>query len=350
MSMRSTMQPASLIPKGVATLLPEAVRARREIEKKIFSVFFRARYAEVITPMFEYLDTFLPTSGEELLQRAYKFVDRATGRIMVLRPDVTPQIARMAATLLGEREKPLRLCYGAALFRHEEEHAGRERETFQMGGELIGASDAAADVEIITLAIDILKALRLGSFKIVLGQIAFIRGVLKPFVSQPLLFRRILSCVAKKETARLTTLLNEAGVRTPLKKQVLALPGLYGEAAIQKEAASLTKDPLCHAALQRLNEVVTLLMQKGYEQHLFIDLGEVRGFDYYTGITFEIVADGVGVELGGGGRYDHLLEKFGAASPCIGFALHIERIQQAMEARAAIKGRRSRPAPTQTKR
>ena len=118
MQILSTTRPKTLIPKGVATFLPEAVRLRREIEKKIFSVFFRAHYQEVITPLFEYLDTFSRTSGEELLHRAIKFVDRSTGRIMVLRPDVTPQIARMVATLLSDLTKPVRLCYFANLFRH----------------------------------------------------------------------------------------------------------------------------------------------------------------------------------------------------------------------------------------
>ena len=332
MPMRSSTPPKTLIPKGVATFLPEGVRLRRSIERKIFSVFFRDGYEEVITPMFEYLDTFSKTTGEALLQSAYKFVDRSTGRIMVLRPDVTPQIARMASTLLKTRERPLRLCYSANLFRHEEEHAGHEREIFQMGGELIGHSDAQSDAEIITLAIDMLRKLNIKSFKVVLGQIAFTKGVLQPFASTPRLYQQILDSVSKKDTSRLTALLK--GTRSKYKEQVLVLPNLYGGDTVLKTAASVAQASVCQAALQRLSEVYSILTRKGFQKHLFIDLGEVRGFDYYTGTTFEIFADSVGAELGGGGRYDHLLEKFGTPSPSIGFALYIERVQQAMEARS----------------
>ena len=250
---------------------------------------------------------------------------------MVLRPDITPQIARMAATLLKTRERPLKLCYSANLFLHEEEHAGHERETFQMGGELIGPCNLAADADLITMAIEMLKKLKIKSFKVVLGQIAFTKGVLQPFVAYPELYRQILDCVSKKETSRLTVLLKEARVADKIKKQVLALPNLYGEEDVQKRAASVTDSPVCQAALQQLSEVYGLLKQRGFQKQLFIDLGSVRRFDYYTGTTFEIFADSVGVALGGGGRCDHLLEKFGAPSPSIGFAFHIERVQQAMD-------------------
>ncbi len=335
MRIQPTTKPKTLIPKGVATHLPEAVQRRRAIEQDIFSVFFKAGYQEVITPLFEYLDTYALTSGEDLLQRAYKFVDRATGRIMVLRPDVTPQIARMAATLLGQRERPLRLCYSANLFRHEEEHAGQEREVFQMGAELIGLGQTQGDVEMITLAIETLRALKIKSFKIVLGQIAFTRGMLAPFQEKPILFRQIQSCVSRKETSRLETLLKEAKAGSKLKKQVLALPGLFGGEAVLKKAASITEEPPCQAALKQLSEVYHLLTKnKGVAEHLLIDLGEVRGFDYYTGTLFEIFADSVGVELGGGGRYDHLSGKFGATDPSIGFALNIERVERVKEQRS----------------
>jgi ATP phosphoribosyltransferase regulatory subunit len=321
----------TLIPKGVAAFLPEGVRLRRSVERNIFSVFFREGYEEVITPMFEYIDTFSKTSGEELLQRAYKFVERSTGRIMVLRPDVTPQIARMAATLLRTSERPLRLCYSANLFLHEEENAGYERETFQMGGELIGPETVEADAEVIILAIEMLKKVKIKSFKVVLGQIAFTRGILKPVSSRPDLYRKILGCLSMKDQSRLAVLLKETHISAAFKKQVLALPNLYGEGEeVQKRAASITDSTACQSALQRLSELHALLTRKGFEKYLFIDLSEVRRFDYYTGTTFEIFADSVGVALGGGGRCDHLLEKFGAPSPSIGFALHIERVQQAM--------------------
>jgi ATP phosphoribosyltransferase regulatory subunit len=320
-----------MIPKGVATFLPEGTSRRRAIEGKILSIFSQWGYQEVITPIFEYLDVFSLGVGEELLNRAYKFVDRATGRIMVLRPDVTPQIARIAATLLNGQPLPLRLCYSANVFRHEEEHAGREREIFQIGGELIGASEAESDAEMITLAIEILQKLGLKSFKIALGQMAFTRGVLRSFEPSPDLFKKVLQSVAKKEASQLEALLKEAKVGLKMRKQVLSLLNLFGGEEVFKQAAALADAPSCRAGLKRLKEVYAILKRAGYQEHLLVDLGEVRGFDYYTGTIFEVFTEGVGSELGGGGRYDHLLEKFGAPSASTGFAVHIERIQWALE-------------------
>lgn len=324
-------KPRTMIPKGVATFLPEGTSRRREIERKILSLFSRWGYQEVITPIFEYLDVFSLGVGEELLNRAYKFVDRATGRMMVLRPDVTPQIARIAATLLNDQPLPIRLCYSANVFRHEEEHAGREREIHQIGGELIGPSNAEADAETISLAIEILQKLELKSFKIALGQMAFTRGILQPFESSPAAFKRILGAVAKKDASLLEALLKEEKVGPKTRKQVLSLLDLFGGEEVFAAAKPLAVSPACKAGLRRLREVYEILKQAGHREFLLIDLGEVRGFDYYTGTIFEIFAEGAGSELGGGGRYDHLLEKFGAPSSSTGFALHLERIQWALE-------------------
>jgi len=297
----------------------------------MLSSFRRWGYREVIPPIFEYLDVFSLGVGEEKLDGAYKIVDRATGRIMLLRPDVTPQIARMAATLMHDQPRPLRLCYSANVFRHEEEHAGRERELFQIGGELIGPSDAEADAEMICLTIEILKHLGLKEFKVSIGQMSYTRGLLNPFVSSPPFFRRILHAIAKKEASTLAQELREQGVDSKNCRQILSLLDLFGGEEVFEKAAALTDHDFCLSGLQRLREVYAILKSAGYQEHILIDLGEVRGLDYYTGTIFEVVAEGMGLELGGGGRYDHLLEKFGQPSASTGFALYIERIQMALE-------------------
>lgn len=327
----------TMIPKGVATLLREGTFRRREIEKEILSSFYRWGYQEVIPPIFEYLDIFSLGVGEERLDSAYKFVDRATGRIMVLRPDVTPQVARIAATLLKDQPRPLRLCYSANVFRHQEEHAGRERELFQIGGELIGPSDAEADAEMIALSIEILVRLGLRSFRITIGQMDFTRGMLNPFISSPASFRKILHYVSQKEASQLEKLLKEIDVDSKTRRRVLSLLDLLGGEALLKQAATLSDHPSCRKGLKRLREIYAILSASGYKDYLLIDLGEVRGFDYYTGTIFEIFADGIGSELGGGGRYNHLLEKYGAASASTGFALYIERIQSVLDRTRADK-------------
>lgn len=323
-------KPKTMIPKGVATFLPEGTLRRRTIERDILSAFERRGYQELTPPIFEYLDVFSLGVGEEILDSAYKFVDRATGRIMVLRPDVTPQIARIASTLLIDQPRPLRLCYSANVFRHQEEYAGREREIFQIGGELIGPCDAEADAEMISLTIEILQKLGLKNFRITLGQMAFTQGILRRFEANPSFFKKVLHCVSKKEASQLESLLKEEALDEKTRLEVLSLLDLFGGEEVLARAADLTDDPACRSGLDRLQSVYDRLKAAGYREYLLIDLGEVRGFDYYTGTIFEIFSDGIGSELGGGGRYDRLLEKFGAASASTGFALYIERIQAAL--------------------
>jgi len=321
----------SLIPKGVAIRLPEEAARRRATERKSLALFERRGYQEIITPTFEYLDVFSLGTADTHLDHAYKFVDRATGRMMMLRPDVTPQIARTAATLLHDRPRPLRLCYSANVFRHAEAHEGREREIFQIGTELIGAPGIDADVEAIALAIDLLRTLGLSSFKVVLGQMAFTRGVLAPFAVMPEAFEKILDAVAKKKAATLDAALRLPGIDATLRQAVLSLPHLYGGREVLKTAKPFATQSACRAGLSRLCAVYEKLVERGDEARLGIDLGETRGFNYYTGVVFEIFAGGVGSALGGGGRYDGLLEKFGHPAPAIGFAVDVERLQMALD-------------------
>ena len=325
-------KPKTLIPKGMATFLPEGTARRRAIERKILSLFSKRGYQEIITPAFEYLDVFALGTGDALLDRAYKFVDRATGRMMVLRPDATPQIARMAATLLCDRPHPLRLCYATPVFRHEEEHAGREREIFQIGAELIGASGPAADAEMIHLAMDVLRALGLTSFKVALGQMAFTRGVLSELEKTPNIWKKALRGVAKKEAALLADDLQAQGCDPALRQRVLSLLDLLGGKEVLERARALTDAPDCAVALAHLKAVYARLARRDDRDAVLIDLGEVRGFDYYTGCVFEFFAEGVGAALGGGGRYDRLVEKFGAPAPAVGFAFDVERLQTAQDA------------------
>ena len=320
----------SLIPKGVTLLLPEAAARRRAIERKSLGLFEQRGYQEIITPTFEYPDVFSLGAADTDPDPAYPFVDRSTGRMMILRPDVTPQIARTAATLLRDRPRPLRLCYSANVFRHVEAYAGDEREIFQIGAELIGAPGADADVEAIALVIDLLRTLGLSSFKVVLGQMAFTRGVLAPFAAMPESFEKILDAVAKKEAAALDAALHLPEIDAALRQAVLSLPHLYGGREALKVAKPFATQPACRAGLSRLCAVYEKLVERGDDAQLGIDLGEVRGFDYYTGVVFEIFAEGVGSALGGGGRYDGLLEKFGHAAPAIGFAVDVERLQTAL--------------------
>lgn len=320
-----------MLPKGMATFLPEAAVHKRQIEEMVFSVFLTWGYREVIPPIFEYLDVIGLGMGEDLLEKGYKVVDRANGRLMLLRPDITPQIARMAAMLMSDVPKPLRLCYRANVFRHEEEHAGRARELFQIGGELIGLDGPEADAEVMTIAIEALRKIGLVDFKIALGQVEFFRGLMNGMGLASDLQKQIHRTVVRKDRSKLIQVLTEANLSEQKVRQITSILDLFGQEEVIEQAWGLATFPACRSALSRLREVYRTLISAGWKEHLLIDLAEIRGFDYYTGIIFEVFAKDMGVPLGRGGRYDSLIEKFGAPCPSTGFAFDAEQLQWAWQ-------------------
>ncbi len=320
---RAKQHPRAMSPVGVASLLPERARLQRQLEQRAIDHFTRAGYQEVIPPLVEYLDVIAPVLGGGLVERAYTFADRATGRLMVLRPDVTPQIARMVAQLLADQRGPLRFCYRATVFRHEEAHAGREREVMQVGVELIGPSDAAADAEMITLALSALKALGIDGVRVALGHPGVFEGLLEGTDAPEPVVRELRDALARRDRAELTALARKA-LSSKQAGQMESLLDSIGQLDVLTEAGRrfrADKDGKTAGAIQRLSDIYQCVDKAGYGSSVLIDLGEVRGLDYYTGMVFDLFVPGIGYEVGGGGRYDQLIGRFGVDRPSTGFAL-----------------------------
>jgi ATP phosphoribosyltransferase regulatory subunit len=311
----------------MATILPEAARHVRRLEAELLEYCSRFGYDEIILPTFEYLDVLAPGLEPTLLENSYKIVDRTTGRILLLRPDVTAQIARTVAMGMAGTHVPLRLSYRATVFRYEPEHAGRDREIFQVGAELIGADDASADCEIIMLLIECLRQVGLGSFKVSLGHVGFFKGLLVRAGLSLEGQKRAEQAAARKDVPRLGEILSEEQVTKRSAHRILEALELCGQAEVLSKGRTLAKGerPLVEA-LDRLANVYRLLCASGFQEAVVLDLGEFRGFDYYDGIVFDVFTDGIGVELGGGGRYDHLIGRFGRNLPSTGFALSVDRL------------------------
>ena len=316
----------SLVPVGMATILPEAARHVRHLETELLAYFDRFGYDEIILPTFEYLDVLAPGLEPTLLENSYKIVDRTSGRILLLRPDVTAQIARTVAMGMVGAHFPLRLSYRATVFRYEPEHAGRDREIFQVGAELIGADDPSADTEIIMLLIECLRQIGLRSFKISLGHVGFFKGLLIRAGLSTEGRKRAEHAAARKDIPRLREILLKERVAKRSAHGILEALELCGQADVLSKGRALAKDerPLVKA-LERLTNVYQQLCATGFQEDVLLDLGEFRGFDYYDGIVFDVFTDGIGVELGGGGRYDHLIGRFGQNLPSTGFALSVDR-------------------------
>lgn len=320
-----------MTPKGVSAFLPEATAQKRHVEEVIFSVFKQWGYREVIPPLFEYLDVIASGLSEGLIEKGYKFVDRSDGRVMLLRPDVTPQIARMVAMQMSDRAMPLRLCYRANVFRHEEEHAGRAREMFQIGGELVGINSPEADAEVILIAIESLAALGLTDFSVTVSHSEFFRGYLDSLDLPPEIKRQIQSAVGRKDVAQIRSVVKAGRISKSAADALIAMPMLFGGPEAIGKAERLTRAPGCRRALKRLREVMKIIAGTGWKDCLVVDLAEMRGFEYYTGTVFEIFVKNLGFAVGRGGRYDHLVGRFGPALPSTGFAFDIENVQSAWQ-------------------
>jgi len=209
LKLRSSSRPApsarerSLVPIGMATILPHAAKQVRRLEREFLGEVGRWGYEEIILPTLEYLDVLAPGLEAELVEKSYKLADRTTGRMLLLRPDATAQIARTVGMGLTGSMLPLRLSYRTSVFRYQPEHAGRDREIFQVGAELIGVDDGAGDSEIISLLIECLRAIGLHSFTVSVGHVGFSKGLLVRAGLSPQGQKRAEQAVARKDLPKL---------------------------------------------------------------------------------------------------------------------------------------------------
>lgn len=322
----------SLVPAGMATILPRAAKQVRRIEFELLQRLSSWGYEEIILPTFEYLDVLAPGLEAESLETCYQFVDRTSGRTLLLRPDATAQVARTIAMGLTGDAFPQRLSYRTSVFRYEPEHAGRGREIFQIGAELIGLDDVGADCEVVTLLIECLESLGLMTFTIALGHVGFIKGLLQRSGLSAQGQKRAEQAAARKDLPRLEEVLSSERIAKSIARTIREAPELTGRAEVLDRGGVLAgDDPVLRVSLERLSQLYHLLCAAGHRERLLLDLGEFRGFDYYDGVVFDVFAPGVGSELGGGGRYDHLMGRFGRDFPSTGFALDVDRLFRAVD-------------------
>jgi len=319
------------LPKGAKLYLPEEAAQKRVVEERLLGVFRRWGYREVVTPAYEYFDVLARGTDHDLQERMFKMVDRESGRLLALRADITPQIARIVATRMRDEPKPLRLAYVSNVFRYDEPHVGRYREFYQAGVELVGLPNPEGDAEMIAMTVEGLQALGLEQFQIDVGQTEFFRGILEDVAADEPTARALRSALAHKDQSALERLVGELRAPAAVTELLLALPALYGRGDVLDRAERLVKNARSEAALRNLAEVYRLLRAYGLADSVLLDLGEVRGFDYYSGVHFEAYVSGLGASLVGGGRYDQMLSRFGYDCPATGFAFEVGRALLAMD-------------------
>jgi len=312
------------LPRGVSDRFYEAARQRRALEEQLAELFRRWGYREFIPPMFEYAET-LSTEANQLESEMYRFVDR-DGQTLALRPDMTIPTARLAGSKLYDQPFPQRFFYRGSVFRYAEPQAGRQREFTQAGIELIGAAGAAADGESIILALEALRTAGLRHFRLTLGQMAFIHGLLAELELAPPEEQALLDAIDRKSQPNLLAILGELRLTAAQRRAVQTLPTLTGEENVLARAEKIALNKQMRRAVENLAEIEAVLDGYQVKEAVSLDLAEVRGRKYYTGITFECFAEGFGDKIGSGGRYDHLVERFGPARPAVGFALNVDSL------------------------
>lgn len=326
-----TRAPAQ-VPPGVQCFYGEEARRRRAIEERVVAVFEGWDYEEIIPPLFDYADVF----GGELQARTYSFVGR-DGSLLALRPDFTSLLAKIAAGRLAQRPAPLRLYYSGEVLRYEPPRAGRQNELYQMGLELLGGQRAAADAEVLAIAAECLEAAGVSDFVLTLGHVGVFAGLTAGLGLDETALELLRERVESKSAEGVGEALAAAGVPEEARAPLVALTGLAGDAAVLAEARLLClRVPQALAALDELAATVQALEAAGLARHVTLDLGEVRGFDYYTGLVFRAYAADLGFEVGAGGRYDQLLARFGRPLPAIGFMLGLDRLALLLERRGAL--------------
>ena len=320
------------LPRGARIYLPDEAARKRHVERRLLGVFQRWGYREIVTPTFEYADVLAAGTDVAMLENMFKLVDRETGRMLALRADITPQIARVVATRLREEPKPLRLSYVTNVFRYEEPRVSHYRELYQAGVELIGLSKPEAEVEIVAMAIEGFRALGLDGFQLDLGHPDFFRGLLEEVKTDPDHQHALREALARKDVSALEQVVGEIAPPAHVGDALCALPALFGHAAVLEQAAGHARNERSARALANLTEVYRLLTIYGLADSVLLDLGGVRGFDYYSGTHFEAYVAGFGASVAGGGRYDHMLGRFGYECPAVGFAFDVARLLAVMGA------------------
>lgn len=321
--MNGTSHSLVQVPPGVQCFVGEEARQRRAIEERVLAVFEGWDYEEIIPPLFDYADAF---AEPVLSPKTYSFVGR-DGSLLALRPDFTSLLAKIAAGRLARRPAPLRLYYSGEVLRYEPPKAGRQSELYQMGLEHLGGDRRAADAEVLAIAAECLERLGVDGFVLALGHVGVFAGLTAsaelPAASLEVLRDRVIA----KDAGGVRTLLAAHGVEARTAEALVRLTSLAGDAGVLEEAerALAFCAPACEA-VRELRRTVAALAAGGLAPHLGVDLGDLRGLGYYTGLLFRAYAPGLGFEVGSGGRYDTLLARFGRAMPALGFMLGLDRL------------------------
>ncbi len=316
------------LPMGVQDVLPDECELLNAVREKLQSRFALGGFRPVLSGALEYFDTYSQIASSVPQERMFKLTD-TDGKLLVLRPDATLAIARIAATKLSG--EPARLCYFADKWDLQNAGGISSREIYQAGVECLGEEGALSDAQAIAFAIECMKETGLCGFVVDIGHVGYFKGLLEECGLSEEDAESVRRFINAKDGFNAERVLRSAGVKEDTLNTVLALPTLFGGAEVLDRAETLTENAVARGAIAHLKKVYAILKGMGYDDCLCFDLGTVRRLSYYTGIVFSGMVQELGAPILSGGRYDNLADNFGKHIPAVGFAIGLKRVLIALE-------------------
>lgn len=317
-------------PEGVRDIYNEECEKKLILQDHLYKKLRQYGYHPIQTPTFEFFDIFSREIGTTPSKDLYKFFDRE-GNTLVLRPDITPSIARSAAKYFSEEDMPIRLCYMGNTFINNISYQGRLKESTQLGAELIGDSSADADAEIISMVIECLKTTGLKDFQLSIGHADFFRGLMEAAGLLEEQEEELRNLISNKNFFGVEEFVGTLNLSLELKQLFGMLGNLYtGSDELQEAKKYAGSYPRILAAIEYLEELHKILEVYDIKRYVSFELGIISNYAYYTGIIFAGYTFGSGEAIVKGGRYDDLLTYFGKDSASIGFAFVIDQLMAAL--------------------
>ena len=316
-------------PYGVRDIYDDECKRKLKVLNKLHHVLSLYSYNDIETPTFEFFDIFNHDKGSAGSTEMYKFFDRENNTL-VLRPDITPGIARCVAKYYNDESFPIRLCYEGKTFYNTHNHQGKLNEITQIGAELINDNSSAADAEAIATAIDCFKASGLTEFQIEIGEVEFFKGVIEDAHLDRDTEDEIRKYIHNRNFFALEMLIKDMDMPENVKKVLLSFDQLFGGYEMLTKAKELATNETSRNAIERLEKVYKALSYSGYEKYVCFDFSLLSRYDYYTGIIFRGYTFGTGDAVVKGGRYNNLLSRYGKDAPAIGFAFYIDDLMMAL--------------------
>lgn len=328
------------IPEGVKDYIGEEAALKERIQNTVKKIFRTNSYNLVETPSFEYLDVF--SLGEESFQQPslYHFVSRQ-GELMALRSDMTRSIARVIGSQKIEDQLPQRFCYLSNSFRYPERYQGKLHEFTQAGIELIGNKSLEADAEVIKVAVKCLREVGISDFTVHIGSGKFLEYILTDLGFKEADTVDVFKAIEAKDAVKLKNVLKEVKIESETLELLLELIQCSGQIALLRSVKAKMPSSRAKEALEKMEQLYELLEDYGVNECVIFDFSLMSYGKYYTGMMFQVFTLGVGSALVEGGRYDHLLSRFGKDLPAVGFGMHINLVMQRLLKQKELSKRQS---------